>query len=99
MTVAPLTPLGPLGLALCGTVEDFTNGALHQWPEQFCKGEGSVSWAPLALWRAPLGKLQAIIRLSCRAWGGTNSVAECHKVRLAPMNTFKVSNLMKLKVI
>ena len=94
--MAPLTPPEAEGLELCGRVKDFTVGALHQWPECFCKNGGPSYWVPPAFQKSPVGELQMITRLSNRVWVGTNSVPEHHEVKLATSPPYALVAMVNL---
>ena len=88
MTLAPLTPSSRGGLELCGAAENFTAGALHWQPKQYCKGKDTESWAQLAFQKAPAGELQSIAGSLCKAWSGGSSRLEQHEVKCARISIF-----------
>ena len=48
MTLVPLVSSSSTEFEGCGAAENFAVGALHQWPEQYCKSKNPESWVPLA---------------------------------------------------
>ena len=88
LTIMPLTPPTEDGLGYCGYMENFAVGTLHQRPDCFCKGGEMTSWAPPAFRKAPPGELVLITGNGSKTWGYTGRTPKCHKVPMAPLDSF-----------
>ena len=88
LTIMPLMPPTEDGLGYCGYTEDFAVGALHRRPDCFCKVKEMTSWAPLTFRKAPPRELVLITGSGSKTWGYTGRTPECHKVPMAPLDSF-----------